>query len=86
MSAGSRVAATCTVSYLDSEGSRHIVEVEAERLYEAAVPAIRTPRRHTCEPGQAARLEVPGNCPPVSCEVVLRTVIRCWLGSLFFLL
>lgn len=50
--------ASCIVSYLDSEGLRHTVEVEAESLYEAGVLAIRTFRQHDCEPGQAARLEV----------------------------
>jgi hypothetical protein len=50
--------ATCIVSYLDTEGLRHTVEVEAESLYEAAVLAIRTFRQHDCEPGQASCLEV----------------------------
>ena len=50
--------ASCIVSYLDTEGLRHSVEVEAESLYEAAVLAIRTFRQHDCEPGQAMRLEV----------------------------
>jgi hypothetical protein len=50
--------ASCIVSYLDTEGLRHTVEVEAETLYEAAVLAIRTFRQHDCEPGQASRLEV----------------------------
>jgi hypothetical protein len=53
-----RPVAICIVSYLDSEGLRHSVEVEAESLYEAAVLAIRTFRQHNCEPGEAARLEV----------------------------
>lgn len=46
------------VSYLDNEGLRHSVEVEAESLYEAAVLAIRTFRQHDCEPGQASKREV----------------------------
>ena len=50
--------AFCIVSYLDIEGLRHTVEVEAESLYEAAVLAIRTFRQHDCEPGQASKLEV----------------------------
>jgi len=48
----------CIVSYLDSEGLRHTVEVEAGSLDEAAVLAIRTFRQHDCEPGPAARLEI----------------------------
>jgi hypothetical protein len=50
--------ACCIVSYLDSEGLRHTVELQAESLYEAAVMAIRTFRQHDCEPGQASKLEV----------------------------
>jgi hypothetical protein len=50
--------ATCVVSYIDSEGLRHSVEVEAESLYEAAVLAVRIFRQHDCEPGPAGRLEV----------------------------
>jgi hypothetical protein len=50
--------AACVVSYLDTEGLRHTLEVEAESLYEAAVLAIRTFRQHHCEPGSATRLEV----------------------------
>jgi hypothetical protein len=48
----------CIVSYLDSEGMRHAVEVEAESLYEAAVLAVRTFKQHQCEPGPASKLEV----------------------------
>ena len=53
-----RVVASCVVSYLDTEGLRHSVEVEADSLYEAGVLAIRTFRQHDCEPGQASKLEV----------------------------
>lgn len=50
--------ASCVVSYLDTEGLRHTVEVQAQSLYEAAVLAIRTFRDHDCEPGPASELEV----------------------------
>jgi hypothetical protein len=50
--------ASCVVSYLDTEGLRHTVEVEAESLYEAAVLAIRTFRQHDCEPGHVSTLEI----------------------------
>jgi hypothetical protein len=50
--------ASCIVSYLDTEGMRHTVEVQAQSLYEAAVLAIRTFREHDCEPGPASTLEV----------------------------
>ena len=50
--------ASCIVSYLDMEGLRHTVEVDAESLYEAAVLAIRTFRQHDCAPGQVSTLEI----------------------------
>lgn len=53
-----RFMAPCIVSYLDGEGLRHTVEVEAESLYEAAVLAPRTFRQHHCEPGELSKSEV----------------------------
>jgi len=53
-----RDMAACIVSYVDVEGLRHRVEVEAESLYEAAVLAVRTFRQHDCEPGELSKLEV----------------------------
>jgi hypothetical protein len=50
--------ASCIVSYLDTDGLRHTVEVEAESLYEAGALAIRTFRQHNCEPGLTSQLEV----------------------------
>jgi hypothetical protein len=50
--------ALCIVSYLDTEGLRHTVEVEAQSLYEAAVLAFRTFKQHGCEPGDISKLEV----------------------------
>lgn len=50
--------ASCIVSYLDIEGLRHAVEVEAESLYEAAALAVRTFRQHNCEPGELSKIEV----------------------------
>lgn len=50
--------ASCIVSYLDTEGLRHTVEVEAESLYEAAVLAMRTFKQHNCEPALLSKLEV----------------------------
>ena len=48
----------CVVSYLDTSGIRHTVEVEAQSLYEAAVLAIRVFRQHDCEPRGANQLEI----------------------------
>lgn len=46
------------VSYLDTEGLRHTVEVEAGSLYEAVALAVKTFRQHDCEPGGLSQLEV----------------------------
>ncbi len=50
--------AVCIVSFLDTDGLRHAVEVEAESLYEAAALAVRTFRQHDCSPGELSELEV----------------------------
>jgi hypothetical protein len=47
-----------SVSYVDLEGFRHSVELEAGRLYEAAVLAVSTFRQHHFEPGDLTNLEV----------------------------
>ena len=50
--------AICIVSYLDTQGVRHTVEVQADSLYEAAVLALQTFKHHDCEPGALSSLEV----------------------------
>ena len=50
--------ASCVVSFVDTEGIRHTVEVEAESLFEAAALAMRTFKQHDCEPGPITKLEV----------------------------
>ncbi len=50
--------ASCIVSYFNTEGLWHTVEVEAERLHEAATLALRTFREHNCEPEVMGKLEV----------------------------
>ena len=50
--------ATCVVSYLDSDGFRHSVEVDADGLYEAGVLAIRAFRQHDCAPAELTELQV----------------------------
>ena len=52
--------ATCIVSFLDLDGLRHSVEVNAEGLYEAAVLALAAFRKHDLEldPNGLAQLEV----------------------------
>jgi hypothetical protein len=75
----SQSVAWCVVSYVDTEGLRHSVEVHAESLYEAAVLAIRIFRQHDCEPGEASRLEVEVRSSVVH-TVTLRRV-REWLSG-----
>ncbi len=53
-----RDMARCIVSYLDTEGLRHSVEVDAESLYEAGVLALKAFKQHSCEPGALSMLEV----------------------------
>lgn len=53
-----RRMANCVVSYLDTSGIRHTVEVDATSLYEAAVLAIRVFREHDCEPREANELQI----------------------------
>jgi len=50
--------ATCIVSFVDLDGIRHSVEVEAEGLYEAGVLATRVFRQHNCAPGPNTKLDV----------------------------
>jgi hypothetical protein len=50
--------ATCIVSFLDLDGLRHSVEVDAESLDEAAALATRTFRQHNCAPGAITKLDV----------------------------
>lgn len=50
--------ASCVVSFLDTEGIRHTVEVEADSLFEAAALALRTFKQHHCEPGPITELQV----------------------------
>lgn len=50
--------AACIVSFVDTEGIRHTVEVEAESLFEAAVLAMKIFKQHDCEPGPITKLEV----------------------------
>ena len=50
--------AACTVSYVDLDGIRHSVEVEAEGLYEASVLAICAFRKHELTPAGITELQV----------------------------
>ena len=76
-------ARTCVVSFADSEGIRHSVEVTAGTLYEAAALAIAEFRRcgfTANAPGPATRLTVAVKTPATSHEVRL-SKIEAWLQS-----
>jgi hypothetical protein len=75
----SRRMANCIVSYLDSEGIRHKVEVQADSLYEAVVSAVATFKAHDCAPGDVSKIEVEMRSS-VTHETSLRRV-RQWLGG-----
>lgn len=71
---------TCTVSFEDSSGVRHAVEVGAESVYEAAVLALKSFREHDCSPGAAAHLAIEVKNPGVTHTVVTRKVEE-WLSG-----
>src|SRR5947199_36698 len=50
--------AACIVSFVDLDGIRHSVEVEAEGLYEASVLGLCAFRKHELKPGGLTQLEV----------------------------
>jgi hypothetical protein len=70
----------CTVSFVDVDGLRHSVDVQAESLYEAAAMAIRTFREHDCEPGSASQLDVEARSPGITHSINVRN-LRDWLAS-----
>lgn len=50
--------ATCIVSFLDLDGVRHSVEIQAEGLYEAAILGLAAFKKHESQPGALTELEV----------------------------
>ncbi len=50
--------AACIVSFVDLDGIRHSVEVDADGLYKASVLALCAFRKHELEPAGLTRLEV----------------------------
>lgn len=71
--------ASCIVSFLDTEGLRHTVEVEAESLFEAAVLAARTFKQHNCAPGALSNIEVE-ICSSITHTITLKK-IHSWLNG-----
>jgi len=80
---GCHTARTCLVTFTDSDGIRHSVEVTATTLYEAAALAINEFRRcrsTSNAPGPATRLTVALKTPATSHEVRWGK-IEAWLQS-----
>lgn len=50
--------AACIISFVDLDGVRHSVEVQAEGLYEAAILGLASFKKHDCQPGALTQLEV----------------------------
>jgi hypothetical protein len=48
----------CIVSFVDLDGLRHAVEVQADGLYEAAVLGLAAFKKHDCQPGAITQLDV----------------------------
>ena len=77
-------ARTCVVSFVDSTGIRHSIEVAAESLYEAAALAVKEFRRHPwtdgMEPGAVTRLAVSVKVPATTHEVSIRQLEK-WVSG-----
>lgn len=71
---------TCTVSFTDTDGFRHSVNVQAETLYEAVALAVRAVREHDFAPGAASPLEIEARAPSVTHTVTIAKV-RSWPES-----
>jgi hypothetical protein len=72
-----RLMAACIVSFVDLDGVRHSVEVEAEGLYEASVLGLCAFRKHDLEPGGLTQLEVEVRSSVTHTLTVMR--VREWL-------
>ncbi len=53
-----RPMADCIVSFVELDGVRHSVEVQAEGLYEAAILGLAAFKKHDFLPGALTQLEV----------------------------
>jgi len=69
----------CVVSFVDSDGIRHAVEVEAQSLFEAGALAISVFRRHECEPAPVSKLDI--EITSTVKHTVTPQRIRDWIGS-----
>ena len=77
-------ARTCVVSFVDSAGIRHSIEVAAASLYEAAALAVREFRSHPwvddVEPGAVTPLSISVKPPATIHEVSIRQLEK-WTAA-----
>jgi hypothetical protein len=73
---------SCTVSYTDSRGVRHSVDVTADSLFEAAILGLKALRAGPWNdpPGQGSLLEIEIRNPGVKHTVSLQQITR-WLNG-----
>jgi len=69
--------ADCVVSFVDLDGVRHSVEVEAEGLYEAAIVALAVFKKHDFQPGANTELKV--EVRSAITHTVTVTKVHAWL-------
>jgi len=74
---------TCTVSFKDSRGIRHAVDVEAESLFEAVVVAVRRLRQDpfTERIGSATVLDVEARDPSTTRHAISLQQVERWLDG-----
>src|SRR5262245_56826396 len=76
-------AGTCVVSFVDSGGIRHSVDVAAKSLYEAAALAVKEFRQHEwveeLGPGAMTKLAVRVKPPATTHEVSIRQLVQ-WIA------
>jgi hypothetical protein len=70
----------CQVSFTDSDGFRHSVEVQANSLYEAAAIAARSFADAGCPPTQGTMLDIEVKAPAVTHSVELKRV-QAWVNG-----
>ncbi len=71
---------SCVVSFRDSEGFRHAVEIDAESLYEATLLAAQSFAEHGCPPGFAHQIEIEVR-PPAVVHMVTLNRVREWVQA-----
>jgi len=71
---------SCTVSFDDSAGVRHTVQVCAESVFEAAAVALHIFKGNGTTPGPATHLEIAAQAPVVNHSVSVHRV-EDWLKS-----